>query len=445
MGHFFVTEATEPDGKTLPSRISSLIGDLKPLPAFVAFSPPKIGEGEIKAVTEALTSGWITTGPRAETFEKTMAKHLGVAGAVALSSCTAALHLGLKVMGLGPEEAIVTTPLTFVSTVHAAAYNGSRPFLCDVSADTGNLDPDKVRAFLETECRPGPKGYPVHQKTKLPITALVPVHYGGHPVDLESLWNIAVKYNLGILEDAAHALGTELNGLPVGHPDLRPKEASSLHSMAAYSFYATKNVATGEGGLLTSPDLALLARARKLSAYGITDARRIWDRYAPQGTWAYDVDEIGFKANFTDIQAALGMAQMARLPEFLEQRARHARAWDQAFADLADLVELPVVREGAKPSWHLYPLRLKPGALKITRDEFIIALKALNIGTSVMFIPIHYHTCYRNSLGYQEGDLPVAEDFFAREVSLPVSPAHPPEVIDEAAQLTAKLLRQNAR
>ncbi|MDR2367139.1 MAG: DegT/DnrJ/EryC1/StrS family aminotransferase [Deltaproteobacteria bacterium] len=436
---------TPADGQTINSDISKFIGGLKPLPAFVHFSPPKIGPGEVAAVTEALTSGWLTTGPRAERFEKVMAEHLGTDGVVALSSCTAALQLGLKVMGLGAGEAVITTPLTFVSTAHAAVYNGARPFLCDVSADTGNLDPERVLEFLERECEVDSRGLPVHRKTNLTVRALVPVHYGGHPVDLGKLWPIAARFGLGILEDAAHALGTGLNGLPVGHPGHRPMEASGLASLAAFSFYATKNVATGEGGLLTASDPAMLARARKLSAYGITDARRIWERYSPRGTWAYDVDEIGFKANFTDIQAALGLVQMSRLGEFLDQRAQNARIWSEAFAGLGDLVELPEVRDGAVHSWHLYPLRLRPGALRISRDEFIMALKALNIGTSVMFIPIHYHTCYRGWLGYGEGDLPVAEDFFAREVSLPISPAHPPEVIAEAAELAARLLRQNAR
>jgi dTDP-4-amino-4,6-dideoxygalactose transaminase len=214
--------------------------------------------------------------------------------------------------------------------------------------------------------------------------------------------------------------------------------------MAAFSFYATKNVSTGEGGLLTDLDQGRLDRARKLAAYGITDARRIWERYAPQGTWAYDVDEVGFKCNFTDLQAALGLAQMAQLGEFLARRQENAQIWDKAFEPIQDLLERPTVRAGAVHSWHLYPLRLRPEKLKFSRDEFIMGLKALNIGTSVMFIPLHYHSCYRKRLGYDPGDFPVAEDFFAREVSLPISPATPKEVIEEAAELAVKLLKQNA-
>jgi dTDP-4-amino-4,6-dideoxygalactose transaminase len=429
----------------ISSDISSLISGLEPLPSFVAFSPPKIGSLEIEAVTEVLSSGWVTTGPKAEKFEKVMANHLGTDAALALSSCTAALHLGLKVMGLGPGQAVITTPLTFVSTAHAAVYNGAKPLLSDVSPDTGNLDPVKLSLFFKKNCSLGEGGYPVHNKTGLSIRALVPVHYGGHPADLDNLWQIALKYNLGILEDAAHALGTSLNGLSIGHPDHRPKQAAHLPSLAAFSFYATKNITTGEGGLLTSSDPALIERARKLSAYGLTDARRIWDRYAPKGTWVYDVDEIGHKCNFTDIQAAIGLAQMARFSDFQAERAKNAQIWNQALVGLSDLVELPVVRKGAGHSWHLYPLRLKTEALKISRDDFIMALKALNIGTSVMFIPLHYHSCYRKWLDYEEGSLTVSENFFSREISLPLSPAHPPETIEMAAALTARLLQKHAK
>jgi dTDP-4-amino-4,6-dideoxygalactose transaminase len=429
----------------MSAEIEKLISDLDPLPSFVSFSPPKVGPLEVAAVTEALTSGWLTTGPRAEKFEKVMSGHLGTDGALALSSCTAALHLGLKVMGLGPGQAVVTSPLTFVSTAHAAVYNGAAPILIDVSADTGCLDPEKVAEFLEKKCHKGKDGYPVRDSDGLIVKALVPVHYGGHPADLKSLWSIAAKHNLGMLEDAAHAIGTSLNGLPIGHPGHRPKEASHLPSLAAFSFYATKNIATGEGGLLTSSDPALLDRARKLSAYGISDSRRIWDRYAPQGTWAYDVDEIGFKCNFTDVQAALGLVQMSRLKEFQDHRADNARIWSRALLPLSGQTEPPTVRDGAVHSWHLYPLRLKTGALKISRDHFIMSLKALNIGTSVMFIPIHFHSCYHDWPSLKGGDLAVSEDFFKREVSLPLSPAHPPEVIERAASLTASLLLRHAR
>ncbi|MDR2442122.1 MAG: DegT/DnrJ/EryC1/StrS family aminotransferase [Deltaproteobacteria bacterium] len=418
---------------------------LKPLAKFLPFSPPKVDADELEQLREALFSGWLTTGPRADEFEKVISLHLGVTGSLALNSCTAALHLGLKVLDLAPGQAVITSPLTFVSTAHAAVYNGGHPFLADVSADTGNLDPARVEDFLEIHCQKGPNQYPVHKKTGLTIVALVPVHYGGHAVDLPRLWQVAVKYNLHMLEDAAHALGTSQNGLPIGNPGHRPKGAEHLISMAAFSFYATKNITTGEGGLLTCSDPALLDRARRLAAYGISDARRIWGRYAPKGTWIYDVAELGYKYNFTDIQAALGLAQMRKLPDLQEARKRNANIWTKHLEKFSHLLELPVTRQGCGHSWHLYPIRLKIEALNCDRDALIIALKALNIGTSVMFIPIHYHSFYRQTLGYVEGDFPIAEDFFKREISLPVSPSLAAEDIEAAASLTCSLLARLAR
>ncbi|MDR1487430.1 MAG: DegT/DnrJ/EryC1/StrS family aminotransferase [Deltaproteobacteria bacterium] len=418
---------------------------LKPLKSFLSFSPPFVDRLELDELKEALFSGWLTSGPRAQRFEKEIASHLGIDDALALSSCTAALHLGLKVLGLSDGQAVVTTPLTFVSTAHAAVYNQSRPFLCDVSADTGNLDPESVAKFLEKDCRRDSDGRLRHKQTSLIISSLLPVHYAGHSVDLKALWELAVRYRLTMLEDAAHAIGSTLDGLPIGNYGHRPQAAQDLASLAAFSFYATKNITTSEGGLLTSTDPALLERARRLSAYGFSDARRIWGRYAPKGTWLYDVEELGYKCNFTDLQAALGLAQLSKLPHFQDLRTKRADIWTKALEPLSDLVELPVTRAGVGHSWHLYPLRLKTEALNIDRDTFFEALKALNIGTSVMFIPIHYHSYYQTALGYKYGDFPIAEDFFRRVVSLPIAPAHNEDDIETAAELTAKLLKLYAK
>ncbi|MDR1084230.1 MAG: DegT/DnrJ/EryC1/StrS family aminotransferase [Deltaproteobacteria bacterium] len=416
---------------------------LTPLPRFLPFAPPLMGQRELKEIAGTLKSGWLTTGPKAERFEAAMAEYLGAPSSLAVSSCTAALHLALLVLNLKPGEGVITTPLTFASTAHAIIYCGARPFLADISPDTGNLDPQKVLEFIENECVTGPDGRPVHRASKVKITTLLPIHYGGHPADLPAFWSLAREYQLNILEDAAHATGTFLGDLPVGHPDLRPPQAPP--GMTAFSFYATKNLATGEGGLLTASSPLLLDRARKLSAYGLSDARRIWGRYAPQGTWVYDIEELGYKYNFTDIQASLGLVQLSRLRGMLEARRLRADLWTKILAELDDLVILPRERSGAKPSWHLYPLRVNTERLKISRDELIVRLRELNIGTSVMFIPIHYHSYYQKSLGYVPGSFPEAESFFQKEISLPVSPAASLKNIRSAANLTVNLIKTWAK
>ncbi|MDR2422196.1 MAG: DegT/DnrJ/EryC1/StrS family aminotransferase, partial [Deltaproteobacteria bacterium] len=386
---------------------------LEPLLEHMPFAPPAVGPEELSELEETLLSGWLTRGPKSEIFEAEMASYLGAVGALAVSSCTAALHLALAALEVRPGQGVITTPLTFPSTAHAIVYQRALPILVDVDPQTGCLDPALVREFLAEECRTGPGGQPVHKKTGTTVVAVMPVHYGGHPADLPAFWELAQERNLAVVEDAAHALGTRLNGHLIGHPKLRPAEAPS--GFTAFSFYATKNLTTGEGGLLLASDPAAIERARALSAYGISDGRRIWGRYAKKGSWAYDVVELGYKYNFTDLQAALGLAQLKKLPGFLADRRLRAMAWRAALAPLGDLVELPEEKPGAESSWHLFPLRLRLERLSVGRDEIIERLKELNVGVSVMFTPLHYHTYYRHALGYPKGSFPLAEKFFAQE------------------------------
>lgn len=419
--------------------------DLSPLNSFVSFAPPLMGAEEIEEVADTLRSGWLTTGPKTERFEKDLAAYIGCGRGLALNSCTAALHLGLKVLGVGPGQGVITTPLTFASTAHAVMYLGARPFLVDIDPSTGNLDPDKVRDFLECHCHHNLAARPVHKETGLEISAILPVHYGGHPVELDAFWRLAEDYGLNMLEDAAHAIGAAWRGLKLGSPPLRPQTAAHLQSLTAFSFYATKNMATGEGGYLVAADEEPLERARILSMYGISDSRRIWDRYAPKGTWVYDVADLGFKYNMMDIQAALGLWQLRRLDEFIWARAAHAQRYHQALESLSELVIRPQTRPLAEHAWHLYALRLKPGALKVERDQFIEILRQHNLGSSVLFIPLHYHSFYKNALGYEPGDFPAAEAFFQNLINLPVAPAHSPQAIESAAELLAALLAKYRR
>ncbi len=415
------------------------------LEKFLSFAPPLIGEEEIAEVVDTLKSGWLTTGPKTERFEKEMAGFIGSTEALALNSCTAALHLGLNVLEVGPGQGVITSPLTFASTGHVIMHQQARPFFVDVSPDTGNLDPQKVLIFLEKECAYDTDGRLRHKDSGDLIKTIMPVHYGGHPADLDALWDIAAHYKLNMLEDAAHAIGAEYNNLQIGNPGLKPNKAKEQKSLCAFSFYATKNMSTAEGGLLCADDAALLGKARVMGMYGISDSRRIWGRYAPKGTWVYDVAHLGFKYNMTDIQAALGLWQLKKLPKFIEMRAQRAACYNEALKDLEHLVELPTVRPTVKSAWHLYPLRLKNENLKISRDDFIEKMRELNIGSSVLFIPLHYHSFYKDALHYSEGSFPVAENFFKQLINLPLAPAHPLAEIEKAAHTLAALLKSVAK
>ena len=421
------------------------MNNIKPLDSFLSFAPPLIGDEEIDEVTNTLRSGWLTTGPKTERFEQALSHYLGCQQGVAVNSCTAALHLALRVLGVEAGQGVITTPLTFASTAHAISYVGARPHFVDIDFATGNLNPALVREYLQNECELNSSGLPQHRRSGDIITTLLPVHYGGHPVDLKAFWELATEYNLNIVEDAAHALGAAYQGLPIGHLGHRPKAASHLKSFTAFSFYATKNISTGEGGYLCASNEELTQRARVLSMYGISDSRQIWGRYAPKGTWVYDVAELGFKYNMMDIQAALGLQQLKKLPGFIQDRRERADIWNQNLLQVADLLILPSAAPEVSHAWHLYPLRLKPGVLKVDRDQFINILRDHNLGTSVLFIPLHFHSYYRQLLGHQEGSFPEAEAFFANLINLPLAPAHSSQQISQAAVLLTQLLKEYAR
>ena len=362
-----------------------------PRDAFLSFSPPALGDDEIAEVVEALRSEWISTGPRTRAFEKELAAFVGSPGVLALNSCTAGLHTALLAAGIGPGDEVVTSTFTFAATANVIEHVGARPVLVDVEPDTLNLDPDRVAAA-------------VTEKTR----AIIPVHFAGHPAELDTLRQIARRHDLLLIEDAAHAFSATYRGARIG----------VAGNPVAFSFYATKNLTTGEGGALTG-DEEFLERARIVSLHGIS--RGSWSRSGEPSPWRYEVVLPGYKYNMTDIQAALGLVQLRRLAGLQARRRAIVGQYQEAFRETPAL-EVPVEREEVGHAWHLYTLRLRSETLTIGRDRFLKELAARNIGTSVHFIPLHLHPWYRDRYGYAPEDFPVAYDSFERILSLPVHP-----------------------
>ena len=385
-------------------------------PDFLPFSPPTIGDEEIAEVVDTLRSGWITTGPKTKRFAEAFASEVGAPGGQALmvSSCTAALHLSMLALGVGPGDEVIVPTLTFAATANVVEHVGGRPVLVDVEPATLCIDPAAVEAAITDRTR-----------------AVVPVHYGGHPADMEALDDLAGRHGIAVVEDAAHAVATCERGRRIG----------SRENLAAFSFYATKNLTTAEGGALTGP-AELLERAREYAAHGMSADG--WKRYDRTGSWQYDITSAGFKYNMTDIQAALGLHQIRRLPGFQARRREVIERYQAAFAPI-DALQTPVERPGAESSWHLYVLRVRPERLRIDRNEVIRQLKERNIGTSVHYIPLHRMTFYARTYGLGYDDFPVASDAADRMLSLPLhaglSDADVDDVIEAVLGVVAEARR----
>ena len=382
--------------------------------SFLPFARPDISNAEIMAVVRTLRSGWLTMGPRVLEFEEAFRKYIGARHAVAFNSCTAALHTTLVALRVGPGDEVVTTPFTFAATANVVALVGARPVFADVEPDTLNLDPSNANARL---CA----------RTK----AVIPVHYGGQPCDLDALAERAHAHGAFLLEDAAHAFGAEYRDRRIGST-----------GTAAFSFYATKNLTTGEGGMVTTDDSDLADRLRLLRLHGIS--RDAWKRYTVAGDWYYEVVEAGFKYNMTDTQAAMGLVQLRRADGLLKRRRSHARYLTKEFKDVPNLT-LPQERPDTSNAWHLYPIRLNLPRLGIDRAKFIEALRAENIGSSVHFIPLHLQPYYRDRFGYRRGDFPVAEAAYERIISLPFYAGITREDLDDVVEAVGKIAQYYGR
>jgi dTDP-4-amino-4,6-dideoxygalactose transaminase/lipopolysaccharide/colanic/teichoic acid biosynthesis glycosyltransferase len=394
---------------------------------FVPFSPPCISEEEIAEVVDTLRSDWITTGPKVKRFEEEFAAAVDAPAALALSSCTAALHLALVSLGIGPGDAVLTTPMTFCSGVNVIEQVGACPILVDVEPDTLNIDPAQVRETINRLSARLNCGYR--------LKAILPVHLYGHPCEMDSLLEIARERRLVVIEDAAHSLPATYKGRSIGSRVTR----SRVPVLTCFSFYATKNLTTAEGGMLTGSPEAV-EEARIWSLHGMN--RDAWKRYGAGNSWRYEVTRPGFKYNMTDLQASIGLHQLVKLHEFRARRSEIVSRYNAAFSRFEQF-QIPVKREEVEHAWHLYALRLNLDRLNISRDQFIEELGARKIASSVHFIPIHLHPYYRNKYGYKPHDFPIAHREYLRLVSLPLHPRMTDQDIDDVIEAVIDIAQKH--
>jgi perosamine synthetase len=380
--------------------------------SFLPFHLPHIDNQEAQAVLRALRSGWLTTGRETHEFEREFAQEVGARYAVAVNSCTAALHLALEAAGVGPGDEVILPTMTFAASAEVVSYLRATPVLVDSEPDTLNMDPAKVEQAITA-------------RTK----AIMPVHFAGHACDMNALLALARPRGIAVIEDAAHAFPSAYHGQMVG----------AIGDMTCFSFYATKTITTGEGGMVTTDNEQVADHIRMMSLHGIS--KDAWKRYRAEGSWYYEIVAPGFKYNLTDVASALGRVQLSRSPEFWNRRTRIAQRYDQAFAGLTAL-RTPTIRSDIKHAWHLYVIQLVDGELNLPRDGVIEALKAEGIGTSVHFIPLHRHPYYRTTYGYGPADFPVATRAFERMISLPIysrmSDTDVEDVIDAVTRVVEK-------
>jgi UDP-4-amino-4,6-dideoxy-N-acetyl-beta-L-altrosamine transaminase len=344
-------------------------------------------------VINVLKSDWITQGPKIKEFEDILCSYTGAKYAVAVSNGTAALHLAALASGINGGDEVITSPITFVASANCILYVGGKPVFCDVEKDTGNIDVNKIEHLI-------------NKKTK----AIVPVHYSGHPVDLEKIKKIAKKYNLLVIEDAAHALGSEYKGDKIG--------SCKYSDMTILSFHPVKHITTGEGGAILTNNENLYKRLLALRAHGIVKDNFKYFDPEVDGVWYYEMQYLGFNYRITDFQCALGISQMKKLTYFVERRREIADIYRKELSNIKE-IKLPEEKSYAKSSYHLFPVRFENEKVRKKVFDF---LRSKNILVQVHYIPIYWHPYYRE-LGYKKGICPVAEDFYKSEISIPMFPS----------------------
>jgi perosamine synthetase len=390
------------------TKLASVASSSQP---FLPFHRAPIGPEEIAAVVDVLQSGWLTTGPRAKQFESSFAQYLGATHAVAVNSCTAALHLALAAIDLQEGDEVILPTMTFASTGEVILYFKATPVLVDCCPDSFHIDVTRLERAITPRTR-----------------AIIPVHYSGYPCDMDPILDLAHRYSLRVIEDAAHAFPSAYKDRTIG----------TLGDITCFSFYATKTLTTGEGGMVTTENPDFAERIRMLSLHGIS--RDAWKRYMKGGSWRYAIEDVGYKYNFTDLQAAIGLAQLSRCEDLRSRRAALAARYTRELSP-SDAFSCPLVPAYVQHAWYNYVLHINENTLRITRDQIIEDLQQRGIGTSVHFIPLPLHPLYQRC-GYRAGQFPNAEKHFAGAISLPLFPGLTSEEQDrviEALQDIARL------
>lgn len=390
---------------------------------FIPFALHTIEQDEIDEVVDTLKSNWITTGPKTKLFEKQFADYIGVKHAISVNSCTAALHLALEAINIQEKDLVITTPFTFTATAETIRYLNAEPLFIDIDQKTFNMDAYRVEEFL--------------QKSNIDlnkIKAILPVHYGGQACDMDAIIRVAKKYNLKVIDDAAHALPTTYKGQKIG----------TIGDLTCFSFYATKTITTGEGGMVVSNDDNIIERIRTMRLHGIN--RDVFNRYnSDKAEWYYEVVAPGFKYNLTDIASAIGLHQLKKVERFQKEREKIALMYNEAFQNLVE-IEIPYIQHPEnKHAWHLYVIKINLEKLMIDRSEFINQLKKAGIGTSVHFIPLHMQPYYRQRYGFKPTDFPVTYSVYNQVLSLPIYPKMTENDVKRVVTVVKNVIQKNKK
>jgi perosamine synthetase len=382
---------------------------------YLLFHKPFISEEEVNEMVDTLRSGWLSMGPKTIRFEEEFNRYIGSKRSIAVSSWTAAGHLTLEAFGIERGDEVIVPTMTFPATAEIVCYFGAKPVIVDVDEDTLNISLEEIEKAITP-------------KTK----AIIPVHYGGQPCDLDEIQEIAKAHNLKVLEDAAHSLPATYKGKKIG----------TISDVTCFSFYATKTLSTGEGGMICTNDEEIAERCAIMRLHGIN--RDAWKRYSESGSWYYEVVAPGYKYNFTDLQASLGLPQLKKVDVMWEWRKKIAPRYFEGLKDL-DILTLPTVKSDRESSWHLFPVRLNLDMITKNRAQIIDELKSNNIGVGVHFMPVHQHLYYSETFNLDDKNFPVASGAFPRLMSLPIYPGMTDQSVEKVINTVIEILNKYKR